>query len=403
MSTSDLSKQYFCGIDIAKHKHQALILDAEGKTMRAAFLVTNNRAGFELLLRELKQVVGTVTVSLEATGHYWLALYEHLSQAGYRVLVFNPLQIHAYQKSGVRRCKNDRIAAFWIADFARIGHGRPAPANLPLLVQLREFSRFRYGLADQIGDCKRKLLCILDKVFPEYETLFSDVFLTSSRRLLSEAVTAQDFAEFDLSELSTLLQRTSRGRWDATAAQNKAEAIQTTARQSVGVGFLADAARMEVRCLLQQLELLQAQRDEIEAALETLMEQLPQHLTSIPGIGLVTGAALLSEIGDIKRFATVEALVAYAGIDATVHQSGDFVARETHMSKRGSPYLRRALWQAATSLLKTEGELATYYHKKRKEGKAHGTALGAMCRKLLGRVYVILKENRPYEKREVAS
>jgi transposase len=167
----------------------------------------------------------------------------------------------------------------------------------------------------------------------------------------------------------------------------------------VGVPFLADAARMEVHCLLEQLNLLQTQREGVEVRIEALMDPIPQHLTTIPGIGPVTSAAILAEIGEVTRFPTLEALVAYAGIDATVHQSGEFVATETHMSKRGSPYLRRALWQAATALLSTEGELHTYYQKKRQEGKAHGTALGALCRKLLARVYVVLKENRAYEPR----
>ena len=130
------------------------------------------------------------------------------------------------------------------------------------------------------------------------------------------------------------------------------------------------------------------------------MEQIPQHITSIPGVGAVTGAAILAEIGDVNRFENEDKLVAYAGIDASVHQSGQFQATEMHMSKRGSPYLRLALWQAASMCIQHNDELKAYYEKKRKEGKAHGTALGAVCRKLLIRIYTILKENRPYEIRE---
>ena len=129
------------------------------------------------------------------------------------------------------------------------------------------------------------------------------------------------------------------------------------------------------------------------------MAQVPQHLTSIPGVGLTTGAALLAEIGDVQRFETPEKLVAYAGIDATVHQTGQFEARQMHMSKRGSPYLRHALWQAASMAIQHDPELRTYYDRKRQEGKAHGTALGAVCRKLIARIYIVLKENRPYQVR----
>jgi transposase len=165
------------------------------------------------------------------------------------------------------------------------------------------------------------------------------------------------------------------------------------------VGFLADAAQMELRCLLAQLELLEEQEEEIEQALSALLEIIPQHILTIPGIGLSTGAAILAEIGDIARFESADKLVAYAGIDATVHQSGQFQATEMHMSKRGSPYLRLALWQAASMAIQHNEELRAYYEKKRAEGKAHGTALGAVCRKLLVRIFVILKENRVYEAR----
>ncbi len=265
-------------------------------------------------------------------------------------------------------------------------------------MQLRELSRFRCWLSEQIGDCKRKLLTILDRVFPEYESLFSDVFVKSSRAILREAVSAQEFADFDLQELTAILSRTSRRRFDIT----KALQIQEQARQSIGIGFLIDAVHVEMRCLLAQIDLLEEQQVEVEKALEELMQSIPQYITTIPGIGLATGAAILSEIGDVTRFASEDKLVAYAGIDATVHQSGQFNATEMHMSKRGSPYLRLALWQAASMSILHNEELKAYYHKKRKEGKAHGTALGAVCRKLLIRVYVILKEKRPYVVREWA-
>lgn len=126
------------------------------------------------------------------------------------------------------------------------------------------------------------------------------------------------------------------------------------------------------------------------------MARLPQYITSIPGVGMPTGAAILSEIGDISRFDSEDKLIAYAGIDATVHQSGQFQGTKMHMSMRGSPYLRLALWQAASMALQHNDELRAYYDKKIAEGKAHGTALGAVCRKLLIRIYVVLKENRPY-------
>jgi transposase len=383
---------FYCGIDVGKYKHAVLVVDDRGQTVQAAFSIDNNRAGFEQLALALTALPDEVTVGLEATGHYWLALYDHLAQQGYPVTVINPLQVAAYRRSGIRKTKTDSTDAFWIADFLRIANLRPTDQGLPIILQLRELSRFRFWLTDQIGDCKRKILCILDRVFPEYETLFSNVFLKSSRALLKEAVSAQEIADFDLAELTDLLRSASRGRF----GQSKAEAVQNAARQSVGVSFLVDAVRVQMHCLLQQIDLLQEQVAQLDAALAELMDQIPQYITSIPGIGPVTGAAILGEIGNVHRFDSVEKLVAYAGIDPTVYQTGNFQASEAHMSKRGSPYLRHALWLAATVAARFDPELHAYYETKRQEGKHHGTVIGAVCRKLLARIFVILKEQRPY-------
>jgi len=387
---------YYCGIDVAKRKHAVAILNERGQPHKPVFQTENTHAGMDYLVEQLGRLEGSVSIGLEATGHYWLALYDTLTRQGYPVVVINPLQIHAYRKSGVRKVKNDRTDAVWIADFVRISNKPATSRDIPVLLQLRELTRFRFWLSEQIGDCKRKLVTILDRVFPEYESLFSSVFVTSSRALLQEAVSAQEFADFDLQELTGLLTKTSRGRFGA----EKAMQIQAQARQSIGVGFLADAAQVEMRCLLAQIALLEEQQAEVDEAEAALMAQIPQHITSIQGIGLPTGAAILAEIGDVHRFESEDKIVGYAGIDATVHQSGQFQATETHMSKRGSPYLRLALWQAASMAIQHNEEMKAYYQKKRAEGKAHGTALGAVCRKLLIRIYVILKENRPYEARQ---
>jgi len=383
---------WFCGIDVAKHKHVALVVDEKGAVVKPAFAFANDRQGFDALLAVLASLGGPVSVAMEATGHYWLALYEELTRQEYPVSVLNPLQIAAYRRSGIRKVKSDTVDAFWIADYVRIANPAITTQDIPTLLQLRELSRFRFGLTEQIGDIKRQILAVLDRVFPEYEALFSTVFLKSSRELLKEAATADEIAGFDLTELSRILHTSSRGRFGMA----KAVAIQEAAQRSVGVSFLADAIRIKMRCLLEQIDLLELQRAQLDAELAALMAQIPQYITSIPGVGPVTGAAILAEIGDVRRFERVEQLVAYAGIDPSVYQTGQFQATQAHMSKRGSPYLRHALWLAAGMAIQHDDELRAYYQARRAAGKPHGTVLGAVCRKLLARIYIILKEQRPY-------
>ena len=175
------------GIDVAKRTHEACFMGQDGRQIGKARRFHNTRRGVRGLLDDLQQLPEPATMGLEATGHYWLALHDELVRAGHTVQVLNPLQTHAYRKTTIRKVKTDRKDAWLIADVVRIGRGRAAYVPDETIFQLRELTRFRWSLVDQIGDAKRRILTILDRVFPEYETLFSDVFLKSSRALLERA------------------------------------------------------------------------------------------------------------------------------------------------------------------------------------------------------------------------
>src|SRR5581483_9781247 len=324
------------------------------------------------------------------TGHYWLALHAALVQAGLTVQVLNPLQTDAYRRTTVRKVKSDRRDAWVIADVVRIGRGRAAYVPDETTLQLRELTRFRWHLIDRIGDAKRKALTVLDRVFPEYEGLFSDVFIQSSRALLREATTAADFAAADLEELAAILKGASRGKLGPA----RAEQVQAAARQSLGLQRLGAVARFELQALLDQITFLEQQVSAAEQQIEALPAASGQHLTDIKGISPVLAASLLAEIGDIQRFPRLESLVAYAGIDPTVSSSGQFTATQSHISKRGSPYLRRALWLAAVSASRWNPDLAAYLERRLAEGKPWSVVMGAIARKLLSRIFVILKQGR---------
>jgi transposase len=389
---------FFVGIDVGKRRHEAVILDGEGHQRGKPFQFSNTRAGVEALQHHVQAQPEACLCAVEATGHYWLALYAFLHAAGLPMTVINPLQTHAYRASLLRKTKTDARDAWVIADLLRIGRGRATYVPGETILQLRELSRFRFSLIDQIGDLKRKLLSILDRVFPEYETLFSDVFRKGSRALLAEAATAEAIAAFDLTELTELLETASRGRFGAA----KAREIQQVAAQSLGVAFLADAAQVEVQCLLAQVAFLEQQIGVVDGHLATLLQQLPasDYLMSITGIGLVFAAAILGEIGDIQRFDAPEQLVAFAGLDPSVHQSGQFTADHAVLSKRGSSYLRRALWLAAHTTRLCNPDLQAVYERKRRQGKCHKQATTVVAHRLLNRIYVVLKEQRPYVVRD---
>jgi transposase len=390
---------FFVGIDIGKRNHAAVILRDAGEQSGKALRFAHTRAGARPMIGRWAEWPTPGVCALEATGHDWLALSSFLRDAGLDVSVLNPLQTDAYRQSFLRKTKTDRRDSWLSADLVRIGRGRAALVPDPTILQLRELTRFRFSLIDQTADLKRKILRLLDRVFPEDETLFSDVCLKHSRALAEPAATADEIAAFDLAQLTALLERKSRGRF----GEEKARQIQSWAAQSLGVSFLTDAVRVEVRCLLAPGTFLEEQVADLDQRIAALLAQVPTaaYLTTIKGMGPMVAATILAEIGAIRRFDAPKKLVAFAGLDPSVHQSGPFHAEHATISKRGSPFLRRASWLAAYPTRQGNPDLQAIDARKLKHGTCPQQAMAAVAHRLLNRVYVVLKEPRPFVIRSV--
>jgi transposase len=387
---------YFVGIDIGKRYHEAGIVDAQGQRHGKSLRFANSQAGAHKLLKRLRAVdpnLGAVAVAMEATGHYWYALYAFLTKAGVPCHVINPLQSDALRNLYVRQTKTDTQDAFLIAEVLRFGPCRPTPLADETLIALRQLSRFRFHLVDTLADAKRRALALLDQVFPEYDQYFSDVFGKASSALLHTYATPDEIAATDVHALAELLLAASHQR----VGLETARAIHEAAQDSFGITQALDVYRMQLRMLLDQIAFLQDQIAEVEADIRRRVDSLDHHLVTIPGIGPVLAAAILGEIGDITRFASAQRLVAFAGIDPTVKQSGQYMASRTRMSKRGSPYLRRALWLAANTARTCDPSLRAFYQRKRAERKHAMCATGAVARKLTHVIYAILRDQVPYQ------
>ena len=252
--------------------------------------------------------------------------------------------------------------------------------------------RFRNYLVSSIGDLKRKVICVLDQVFPEYQSVFSDVFGETSKELLSHFQTADDFENIPSEQLENVLEKVALKGY----AKNKITQISELAANSFGLKFCRDSFSLQLKLLIEQIRFIEAQVSNVEAEIKTVLDKLNSPITTIPGIGDVNAAVILGEIGDISRFSNASKLAAYAGIDASVSQSGDFQASNNRMSKRGSPYLRKALFQAALIAAFHDPVFSAFYQKKRSEGKHHLTAVGAVSRKLCNTIFAVLKNNTPY-------
>lgn len=386
----------YLGIDIGKNTHVASLIDEAGKPLFRAFSFSNTAEGANSLIEKLSIHIGApaeVEIGMEATGHYWLSIYSFLVENSYVVHVVNPIQTDGWRKgTEIRKRKTDIIDSVLIADLIRYGDFVETSLSDEDTMSLRNLSRFRSYLVSSIGDLKRKVICVLDQVFPEYQSVFSDVFGKTSKELLSNFQTADDFENISSEQLENVLKNVSNKDF----AKNKISQISELAATSFGLKFCRDSFSLQLKLLIEQIRFIEAQVSDVEAEIKSVLDKLNSPITTIPGIGTVNAAVILGEIGDISRFSNASKLAAYAGIDASVSQSGEYQSTNNRMSKRGSPYLRKALFQAALSAAFYDPVFSAFYQKKRSEGKHHLTAVGAVSRKLCNTIFAVLKYNTPY-------
>lgn len=386
---------FYIGIDIAKHNHEASVIDSNGKLLDKSISFSNSQVGCDKLtffLEKFNIDISNSVIGMEATGHYWLSLYSYLSELGFTVNVINPIQSDAFRNFYIQKTKNDSKDSFVIAQIIRFGEFSSTSLSNEDIMALRQLSRYRLSLVDNCSDLKRQCIALLDQVFPEYSKLFSDTFGVTSKELLSKYPTPEDILNVNTDTLANLLSKSSRGRFGAS----KASEIQKSASNTFGVKFTRNVFAFQIKQIISQISFIEDQIKELEIEILDLLHQTNQVITTITGIGDVLGAIIVGEIGDISRFESAPKLVAYAGLDVAVKQSGDFTGTQTKISKRGSPYLRRAIWLAATVAAFKDPALSVYYQSLRERGKHHLTAVGAVARKITNIIFAVLRDEKPY-------
>lgn len=388
---------FIVGIDIAKRSHVARIIDSEGQTVVKPFSIRNSCSGYNALVARMNKISNHKSefiLAMEATSHYWLALYTRLCREGYRVVVLNPIQTHAMRELlNQNDTKTDEIDTLAIAETIRFGRYKPSRVPQDKLLALRELSRNRYYLIDMASDLKRKITALLDQVFPEFEAQFSTIFGKSALSVLKKYPTADKLAKAQLGKLTQLLQTASNGRF----GEWKARQLRETARDSFGIPDCEGVYSTLILQFLQQLQSLQDGAAALERQMAEIFSQFDSPLTSIPGIGPLLAAVILSEIRDISSFPSADHLVSYAGLNPRVKQSGETKFGDTHMSKRGSPYLRRAIWMACINAVQYDPMFRAYYEKKAAEGMKYMCIIGHVTKKMTAVIFAVLRDNKVYQ------
>lgn len=380
---------FFVGIDVSSAKHDCCILDGSRKMIRS-FTILNNREGFSALSDTLTELATpeNIKIGLEATGIYGDNLACFLRRKGFNVCTINPLLCKKHQSATtLRKTKNDRSDAKNIALIVASEDLQPDQPLSYHIVELKSLSRARFLTVKDRSSLKNKVKRLVTILFPELLDVFTDLFGASGMALMKRYPSAKALAVCNLDTLTELLKTASRGRF----GREKAEALRKLARESIGT-FSASAV-FQLRLLLKRIELLNTQVEMYDDEIRRLMDQLDSPILSVPGIGYTLGAMILSEIGDIKRFSSPAKLLAFAGLEPSVYQSGKFNPSSGKMVKRGSPFLRWALLQAATYTPVSSTTFAAYYAKKRSEGKSPSVAHSHVAKKLVRVIFSLLSRN----------
>ena len=369
---------YIIGIDIGKNHHEASIVSPEGKQIGHSLRFATTHKGADSLMSFIFNNIGNSSCifGMEATGHYWYPIYSFLKARGYTIYVINPIQSDSLRKMYIRQTKNDSIDSFLIAEVIRFGQFTTTSMADENILAMQQLCRYRDSVISSRTEIKLRISTIMEQIFPEYEKQFSSLWLSTSMGILEKYLTPENIENAPIDELFEIIKDKSHNR----LTKAKAISIKEAAADTFGIKIAQDAFSFQLKQLIDRMNFLDKQIEALDIEIMKYYEQFDCYLHTIPGIGIIGAATILAEIGDISRFKNSSALVAFAGIDPTVRQSGEFNSTHNHMSKRGSPYLRHAIFLAATTCSFHNSPLNAYYKKKRDQGKHHLTATGAVAR-----------------------
>lgn len=379
----------YVGIDIAKLNHFASAISSDGEILIEPFQFSNDADGFQLLISKLDSFdKDSLIIGLESTAHYGDNLVRYLVALFYKVCVLNPIKTSSMRKNNIRKTKTDKVDTYIICKTLMMqDHLRFVSFYDLDLMDLKALGRFRQKTMKQRTRLKIQLTSYLDEVFPELQYFFkSGLHQKSVYALLKEAPTPETIASMHMTHLAHLLKSTSHGHFDKETAQQ----LRVLAKKSVGASD--SALSIQVTHTISQIELLDSQLEKVEAEMTEIMKFNDSVIMTIPGIGCINGGMILGEIGDIHRFSNSNKLLAYAGLDPSVYQSGNFHATKTRMSKRGSKVLRYALINAAHNVVKNNSTFKAYYDAKMAEGRTHYNALGHCAGKLVRVIWKMMTD-----------
>ena len=384
------------GIDVAKDKHDCFICNSDGEVLFKAFTISNSMEGFNDLYAKIKSVsddLSKLKVGLEASGHYSYNLLGFLLDKGLPTYVINPLHTNLFRKSQtLRKTKTDKVDAHTIAKMLLSDETlKPYSDTLYHNEELKSLTRYRFDKVRERAALKNSIARLVNILFPEIEKLVPTLHMKSIYALLLEFPSARHIAKAHLTRLTNLLNEASKGHYNRDTAIR----FRDTARNSIGSFMPAKA--MELKHTIELIQIISSEIDEIEFEIKRIMNDINSPILSIPGISYHMGAMIIAEIGDFSNFSSPDKILAYSGMSPSTYQSGHLTNCYAHMEKRGSRYLRYALYNATQHVCRWDKTFADYLAKKRSEGKHYNVAISHATKKLLRVLYHLEKTGELYQ------
>ena len=374
----------YVGADIGKEKFDVRILDSNGDIISTEQFKNDSR-GFEEFLEYVKTMTdlkrGSATIRVESTGKYHIAFCQFMNDSGYSVKVLNGIETKGLKDSRVRKGKSDRRDAEAIARYLMIT-SKTIKLFPKELENLWEYVGIYYGINRKIRTTQNNLTRDMDLIFPGL-TSSMNIFDNGILNILEINCAPEDILKMEISRLKELL------------PENKVEKLIGLAKRSSSPKGMKDVISFEVRSLIRTLRFLESEKEAALKALVTEFQKIETPLKSIPGIGDVTGAIIVSRIGDIRRFSTPEKLVAFSGLDPVIYQSGKS-RKESRISERGDHLLRYAIYQSTLPATRTEGPIREFYERKSKEGLSGKKLITACARKQCHIIWAVWIENKEF-------
>ena len=325
---------------------------------------------------------------MESTAHYAENLTSFLFTRGFQICIINPIQTSSLRKSNIRKTKTDSVDTYLIIKALTLNHYRLFSERDYDSLQLKNLCRFRQKLMKARTKVKIQLVTYVDLLFPELQYFFkSGIHGKACYALLKEQPNPDRIAKMHLTRLTNLLSKSSHGRFKQSTAVH----LKELASQSVGIKN--NTLSLQILQSIKQIEMYTEQLAEVDQSIHEIMNKMDSVIKTIPGIGALNGAMIIGEIGDISRFDKPCQLLAYAGLDPSVYQSGNFNAARTRMSKRGSKLLRYALINAAWQTTLVNKTFKDYYDLKISQGRRHYNALGHVAHKLVRVIHKMMSAN----------